>query len=105
MRTVSEHETEQAAKRQEAALDWRGLRLALGLRQSELANLLYLTHQSLSAIERGEAYPSRQTIAILRAWLTVPEYRGRLVAANFANPFPDDVCATAVTEDKPAGSL
>lgn len=30
---------------------------------------------------------------------------GRLAAADFANPFPDDVCATAVTEDKPAGSL
>ena len=78
------------------SLDWRGLRLALGLRQSEMAELLYLTQPFISQLELGTARPSRQTIVILRAWLTMPEYRERLAAANFPHPFPDDVCATAI---------
>lgn len=81
-------------------LDWRGLRLALGLRQTEMANLLYLDQSFISRLELGTTRPSRQTIAILRAWLTMPEYRGRLAAANFVNPFPDDVCATAIGQEQ-----
>ena len=104
MRTVAERETEQAAKRQENVLDWRGIRLALGLRQQELAQLLYVSRQVVSAYERGRCQPSGQTVMILRSWLATPVYRRRLQVAGMAHPFPGDVAAT-VAEGEAAGSF
>lgn len=101
MRTVAERKTRQPGQ---SPVDWRAIRLALGLRQRELAQLLYVSPPFVSQLESGTAKPSKQTLAILRSWLLTPEYRKRLADAGMAYPFPDDLVAT-VTGDKPASSL
>ncbi|MCL5026713.1 MAG: helix-turn-helix domain-containing protein, partial [Chloroflexi bacterium] len=72
-------------------LDWRGLRLALGLTHEQMAELLCVHWTTIYRLESGKCMrPPRASATLLRAWLRDPELRQRLAAAAFPHPFPED---------------
>ncbi len=84
--------TLRVVSRRQESLDWRGLRLALGLTQQQMCELLCVDRKTLYRLEVGRlAAPLRASRTLLRAWLRDPELRRRLEAAGFPHPFPEDL--------------
>jgi hypothetical protein len=74
---------------------WRELRYALGLRQSDMAEMLGLTVGSVAELERngrrgrGHRCPLDMRLERLRDYLSLPEMRARLAASGFPFPYPE----------------
>lgn len=72
--------------------DWRRFRVALGLTQRDLAELLCISTRHVRRLETIPHHcPSAASVMLLRAWLRHPEYRRRLEVADYAHPFPEDL--------------
>ena len=67
--------------------EWRGLRKALGLSQSEMARSLSMSDAGYGQIEREGRKVQQARITILRVLLQEPEVVERLERAGFQHPF------------------
>ena len=78
--------------RSERNLDWRGLRLALGLTHEQMGTLLRVSERQIYYLEAGGCQGiSGAAEILLRTWLQHPEAIRRLKQAGFPHPFPDDL--------------
>ncbi len=74
--------------------DWQALRRALGLTQSEMAELLCISRRQVVRLEQKDALqPHKSTVMLLRTWLQEPEFRRRLAEAGYPYPFPEDIAS------------
>jgi len=67
-------------------IDWRGLRLALGLTQAGLATLLQVRPFTVYCWEHGRQRPAPVTLALLRIVLQRPHHQRRLQEAGYQLP-------------------
>lgn len=76
-------------------LDWRALRLALGLSQMVLGSRVVLMDKSsIQRLEAGTMRASPRTLELLRGWVRRhPEARARIVDSQLVWPWPGDLDA------------
>lgn len=90
------------------AVDWRRVRLALGMRQTDMADVLGLSRESVSRAERGRQTPGRRALIRLNHYLSLPGARTRLRRAGVRHPFANEIAAAVevwrkVRRRNPAG--
>jgi Helix-turn-helix domain len=73
------------------SVDWRGVRLAVGLTQREFGTLLSLSAREVRRLEHGEHSPRPPVVARLVAFLALRGPRARLRRLGIAHPFAADV--------------
>ncbi len=78
------------ARKQQAELNWRGLRLALGLTQHRMAELLGIQRRAIQRLEHGTRRPAPFVLSHLRVLLKHPEVQRRLHEAGFPNPLNEE---------------
>ena len=68
--------------------DWRALRLALGLKQYELARLLRVSRRQVIRLEKANhVCPREPVVFLLRSWLQSPDLQARLTANGLSYPW------------------
>lgn len=77
-------------KQRQQPINWRELRLALGLTQQKMAELLGIREDSLRRLELGMRKPAPFVLSHLRVLLKHPETQRRLREAGFSNPLNEE---------------
>jgi hypothetical protein len=84
-------------------IDWRAVRLAVGLTQADLGGVLGRSAREVRRLERGEVRPHRAVLARLQSFLALRGPRARLRAAGVAHPFAAEVRAAVAAWNRLAG--
>jgi hypothetical protein len=84
-------------------IDWRSVRLAVGVTQAELAAVVGVSRRELQRLEAGERGAGPGVLARLASFLTLRGPRARLKAAGVAHPFGAEVAAAVAAWNRIAG--
>jgi len=82
-----------ATKRCTCSLDWRALRMALGLTQERFARLLDMSETTVKSWEnrgRNHHCPHVLVVRRLRRIMRRPQWRAKLEASGYAYPYRSD---------------
>lgn len=77
--------------RSEEKVEWRRIRLALGLSQKQLGEVLLMEQGPVSLLESGKRCPDRRTVHLLRTYLAIPLSQALLARYGVPHPWPEDI--------------
>ena len=76
-------------------IDWRALRLALGLSQTAWGERIGLKRRQIVTLENDHRCPHPAVVMLARAWMYDPSVRARLKAAGYPLGDLDKLAAAA----------